>query len=281
MNKITKIVVPLLVLALTLVPTTASAWWYGAQMVPNGPHDAAEMPAGSLQNWDTVNSGQSIGFWVGDTNTLGFAQNGFTINKTPNTLCQANGWPNVKPTGTQRTCQPPNSWAMFWTFCIDCNPADNAYYGNVVIPPSGWQPTDMFYFSVATYTSKGEYSFTFVDSTRSQSVTQAACGTTLQGRFSGKVGGITESGSPTNVYGSAYVGLAALWAEDASTGQRNSGNTYAKVDPGVPQEAHITVVASNVFDFGFQSSGLHHTDQDLLWSGGFIAGNENFPPDLC
>lgn len=57
--------------------------------------------------------------------------------------------------------------------------------------------------------------------------------------------------------------------------------SYAKVDPGVPSAAHITVLASNVFDYGFQSSGQHYSDGNLLWYGGFSACNEYFPPDLC
>jgi hypothetical protein len=76
-----------------------STVWYGAQMTPStSTHDVAEMPTCGLYNWNTVSSGQAIGFWVGNSNTVGFAaQAGFNINMGSGCECQAGWWTDVKP----------------------------------------------------------------------------------------------------------------------------------------------------------------------------------------
>lgn len=239
---------------------------------PSSLYDGVEMPTSGLFNWNSVSSGRGISFWTSSSNQLtGFAQNGFAVNQNDYSVCDGAPAP-----GNPQVCEPPHSWSVWYEYCFNCA---GTYYGNAIIPLAGWNPTDHIYFSIATYSSKGEYSFLFTDSTTGQSVAQWVCNTAVSGRFTGTVGALSED-SLTGGYGNVYLSSAALWAQVQSTGLRNSGNANAYNSGDSPSSNNINVISPNVFNLGF-TAGTHYTNGALLWSGSYSIGNEDYPADHC
>ena len=144
-------------------PSTTGGWQYGASMSPPATvtsWDAVEMPTSGLINWNSLSGGQAIVIWTSSSNgnNGGFAQNGFYSNLSGSQVCFAHTPPNHI-----QVCVPTNSWALFYTYCMVCSGLNQIYYGDAITAPSGWSPGDHIFFSLAYYSTKGEYSFLFTD----------------------------------------------------------------------------------------------------------------------
>lgn len=274
-SKAIKLFVPLLFLVLLTTPIQAYAWTYGVSMTPTTTqYDAAEMPTSGLY-WTTAPSGRAISFWVGASNTMtGFAQNGFAYNGEASNQCIAFG-----NGGSHSICG--GHWGLWYEYCIVCTGASKVYYGDAVPVPSGWSTGDQISFSVATYTSKGEYSYLFKDGTHSSSTTVAVCNVSLSGVFGGAVGGLAENDSATGStgWGNIYVDKIALWAEVISSGNRNEGAAT------VYDSSSLTAIllynyTVNEEQLGF-NTGTHYSGSSTLWTGSLGSTNENVPADLC
>ena len=96
------------------------------------------------------------------------------------------------------------------------------------------------------------------------------------GKFTGRVGGIVESGESSG-FDNIYVDHIALWAQDISTGRRNSGSTYV-YDSQSPSSVLIYIYVDNDVQLGF-NTGTHYSGDTLLWDSTFSADNELVPPD--
>lgn len=280
-SKSISLVLPaLLIASIVLLPIPAYAWQYGASMNPTTPNfDAYEMPTQGLQNWNTLSSGNGITFWVSASNTGsggGFAQNGFAVNNdTGVSVCYG-----TAPSGETQTCLSPGEWGIWFEYCFSCG-SGGTYYGNAEwsSPPGTVSPTDEWYFSGATYASKGEYSFLWYDASAGKAYTNYVCTLAVNGKFTGDVGGISESGASSG-YGSIYVHGIALWAEIISNNTRNSGTTSAYNSGSSPSADHTYVASANDADIGFTSSGSH-TTSGTLWNGNSHATDEDVPSDYC
>jgi hypothetical protein len=244
-------------------------WQYGPQMTPSySTYQAIEMPTAGL-HWTTAPSGAGWSYWVASTTQYNnFAQNGFFYNGQSYTVCIESG----------STCVPPHSWAMFWTFTDEVG----NYYGNGILPPSGWNPGDHIYFSVAVYPATkidGDFAFWFTDSTNGQRYIINGCNALIGGYFTGNVGGLSES-SQTSGFGNIYVDQATLWAESSFTSQRVSGATSA-YNSGAPSTALINIEGGQTGSFGiFQTgfnSGQNYLNGHSLTPGSSTLGLEDFP----
>lgn len=152
---------------------------------------------------------------------------------------------------------------------------DVGYVGDGVLPPSGWEASHDIYFSIAVYTSSGTLSFMFTNTNLGEYVGRKVSNVAY-GRFSGRVGGIVESGESSG-FDNIYVDHIALWAQDISTGRRSSGPTYT-YDSQSPSSVLIYIYVYNDVQLGF-NTGTHYSGGTLLWDLTFSADNELVPPD--
>jgi len=167
---------------------------------------------------------------------------------------------------------PPHSWGMFLTYY-----KSGTYYGDIVLPPAGWNAYDAIYFSIAVYPSSGCVSLMFTKGSTGAHI-HVKVYPPAYGRLSGNVGGLSESDNKYMTgFGNIYVDQIALWAQVLSTGRRNSGPTYV-YDSSSPSSVLIYVYRPNVVKLGF-SGGTHYPGGTCLWSNTYSGNNEYFPPD--
>jgi hypothetical protein len=249
-------------------------WQYGVSMGPSySTYQSIEMPTAGM-HWTTPPLGTNVvwAFWVSSTTTdSNFAQNGFIYNGQPSSsYCEVKG----------PTCIPPKSWGLFWTY----TDVLGNYYGSAILPPSGWNPGDHIYFSVAVYPATkidGDFAFWFTDSSNGQRIIVNACDALIGGQFSGNVGGISENPlEATSGFGNIYVDQATLWAQSSSTGQRVSDHTSVlNTRTQYNQNPLIQIESSNSygeFQVGY-NQGQYYNNGAGLTSGLATFGNEYFP----
>ncbi|MHB8568557.1 MAG: hypothetical protein ACYC7D_01500 [Nitrososphaerales archaeon] len=254
-----------------LVPS--AAWQYGIQMMPTTTYYDGTLMTTKGLDWSSAPS-QYISFWESSNSTAnGFVQNGIAYNGGTNTVCTGNG----------TVCLGSGKWALFFEYCFNCNPTTGTYYGNFVTPPSGWKATDTVYYSIAVYTTKGEYSFEFNDVTQSSTIYEKACWTPLLGEFGGNVGGIDESGSSSG-YGNIYLNHMTLYAQASFNNAKNYGDGYTFYSGTSPSGDITYLYAANDGLIGFNSAigGSHYTQNNqVLWYGSGTSSLQNFPKDQC
>lgn len=236
------------------------------------------MPTAGMYNWNSIASGQSISFWssasTSGAGTSYFIQSGLTANEGGG-QCEPQ-----PPPGHTKICLNGNTWGIWFTYLT----SGGVYYGNYEwsSPPGNVQPTDHWYVSGAVYPSKGEISFEWVDSNTNTHYYDWVCNVGVTTRFTGNVGGLSES-LPQTGWGTIYWNNIALWAQ-VNNGQRNVGAATEYNAGGStgnsPTADHDTPVNAWTAVVGFTSSG-DHVPGKQIWSGGYYASNENFPPDHC
>lgn len=265
-------------LLVMISPIPVHAWQYGVKMSPTTTsYDAVEMPTSST-SYTTAPSGTAPSFWVGAYNSAeGFGQNG---------IIPYNGLTAAISIEDGSHTIASGSWGLWYTYCSTCqNNPTGTYHGDSIALSqiSGWASSDNYYYSTATYPSKGEYAFRWQDSTRSASYSVTVCGiSTVSGTFHSTVWGTWESGQTgTTGWGNVHASGVALWAEVVSSGNRNDGGGKVYDNGGGSPNNILSYNASaNSQEIGW-NQGTHRADGYTLWSSTFSATNENLPADGC
>lgn len=265
---------------------SAGDWQYGLSMSPPVTYyDVAEMPTAGMF-WNTAPSNVMFMFWVSSTTGDGwFLQVGYVYNGFSYWICINNCafGGNI----------PPHSWGLFYTY----EDPTGTYYGTGIPIPSGWQPGDHIYFSVAVYIpgvgpgsghNGPALEFLIDDHSRGTSTLATVCPQPNYWppppgqQLTGGVGGIAED--PNNAqsgYGNIHVDQVTLWAENVGGNIRYSNNVYA-YDSGSPQQITTYKYPNwfGEFQVGFNKQGSHITS-GTLFSGSATYGLEDVPPDNC
>lgn len=266
-------------LAVLISPLPVHAWQYGVKMSPTtSSYDAVEMPTSST-SYSTAPSGTAPSFWVGAYNSAeGFGQNGIIpYNGIANTYISIED-------GSHKIA--PGSWGLWYTYCSTCqNSPTGTYHGDSIDPSliPTWASSDNYYYSTATYPSKGEYAFRWQDSSRSASIQVTICSvSTVSGTFHSTVWGTWESSqTQTTGWGNVHASGVALWAEVIQSGNRNDGGGKVYDNGGGSPNTILSYNASaNNEEIGW-NQGTHRADGYTLWSSTFSATNENLPSDGC
>ena len=253
--------------------TSGSPWFYGVSMAPPyTEYDSIEMPTSGM-DWTSPPVGSFFGFWVGATtkdnwgNDWVFAQCGYLYNGLNQGIKMPNG----------PTTIPAHSWTLFWTYAYV---PYNLYYGDVVLPPSGWLHTHPIYFSIAVYPSSNCLVFMFTNPSQSPPILEYRS-VVLYEPFAGNVGGLAESGERSG-FGDIYVDRVAVWAQIPEQRSCGPGNTYdvntAPNDSDVLSRVLIDVEADNIIQVGFYN-GTHYLPWEQLWNSTYYVGPEYFPPE--
>ncbi len=243
----------------------ANAWQFGLSMQPSYSSYQGVMMTMDGLHYAVPPQDTSVSFWVSSTTTGGnFAQDGIGYNGG-GYLC------NI-------ACPPspvtsPDSWYLFWTYT-----SNGQYYGENFAAPSNWQPTDNYSFSIGAYPGKGELNFLFTDISRGQSASVTVCNAQVSGNFTGNVGGLMEGGSGT--FGDIYASNVTLWAQNFSSGQMNTGNTYSYATSDAPQNGTIDVLRPNLANVGF-SGGTNYAGGVQLWTENSSYAEQYAAPDEC
>lgn len=144
----------------------------------------------------------------------------------------------------------------------------------------GWKNTDAISYSVQVFPSVSDFSFSFNDPSRSESIGWKGCGTYESGRFNSPLGELQEGTTSTGL-GSQEMALESLYAQvDNSTLQQKAyAAAFAYSSSGIAG-AKTFFESTNLVDQGF-AYGTHYAAGHRFWSSTATSGLLNFGANLC
>ena len=213
-------------------------------------------------------------WWDSASTSNSFAQDGWI----------SNGLGIHFATGNGTTSCNPHSWCLFYEYFVTGNPFcpfnSNGCGNDFDMTGFGWKNTDAISYSVQVFPSVSDFSFSFNDPSRSESIGWKGCGTYESGRFNSPLGELQEGTTSTGL-GSQEMALESLYAQvDNSTLQQKAyAAAFAYSSSGIAG-AKTFFESTNLVDQGF-AYGTHYAAGHRFWSSTATSGLLNFGANLC